>query len=234
MSPLTIRLMVNVNPLTLPWNTKDNIALNASINHKNSKFMAVHSFLEREGNCSQLSCLRFEIWNVRNYPHDDWFKRAFTLARSCCPSPSVHTYNIHMNPSAPHVNPVHRTPDFDSCHRLEVVNNTSRLPPSSIITTQYLTLENWQEAYGLCWLRLQPGQQKTFSAPTSIPLQHMNPVNLLWVHRSVWPPPSFPSSKLPPSLDTIPHLVSAFFPLPPCSYYLLHRYAREFNSSKPC
>lgn len=104
------------------------------------------------------------------------------------------------------------TPDFDSCHRLEVVNNMSRRPPTSIITAQYLTLENWQKAYGLCWLRLQPGQQKTFSAPTSIPLQHMNPVNLLWVHRSLWPPPSFPSSKLPPSLGTIPHLVSAFFP----------------------
>lgn len=104
------------------------------------------------------------------------------------------------------------TLDFDSCHLLEVVNNMSRPPPFSIVTTQYLTLENWWKAHRLCWLRLQPGQQKTFSTPTSIPLQHTNPVNLLWVHRSLWPPPPFPSSKLPPSLGTIPHQVSAFFP----------------------
>lgn len=152
--------------------------------------------------------------------NEDWLKHAFALACSCCPSPSVHTYNVHTNPPT---HPVHRI-----CPCL--IENTwlwllsapwgcqqheQATPLFLLSQLNILTLVNWWKDYWLCWLRLQPGQQKTFSTPTSIPLQHMNLVNLLWVHRSLWPPPSFPSSKLPPSSGPIPHLVSAFPPLPP-------------------
>lgn len=171
--------------------------------------------------------------------HEDQLKHAFMLVCSCCPSPSVHTFYIHMNLPTPHFNPVHSTsPRLIDTAWLGLSSATWRCQqheqanPFFIVTTQYLTLVKWWKDYCLCWLRLQPGHQKIFSTPTSIPLQHMNPVSPLWVHRSLWPPPSFPSSKLPSSWGTIPHLVSAF-PLPPSSpyYHRLYWHAREFNST---